>query len=66
MLMNSKESMISGLGNGPIDAFISGLSKKLNNVIDHNHFFNSIKTSLLKSLVVIFIKIIACKIFKII
>tara|TARA_B110000093_G_C12885979_1_gene373986 strand:- start:177 stop:1187 length:1011 start_codon:yes stop_codon:yes gene_type:complete len=30
MLMNSKESMISGLGNGPIDAFISGLSKKLN------------------------------------
>ena len=30
MLMNSKEYVISGLGNGPIDAFINGLCKKLN------------------------------------
>ena len=30
MLMNSKEYVISGLGNGPIDAFINGLCEKLN------------------------------------
>jgi 2-isopropylmalate synthase len=29
MSMNSKEYVISGLGNGPIDAFINGLSKEL-------------------------------------
>ena len=29
MLMNSKEYVISGLGNGPIDSFINGLCKKL-------------------------------------
>ena len=30
MLMNSKEYVISGLGNGPIDAFVNGLCEKLN------------------------------------
>jgi 2-isopropylmalate synthase len=29
MMMNMKEYVISGLGNGPIDAFINGLSKEL-------------------------------------
>ena len=30
MLMNSKEYVISGLGNGPIYAFVNGLCEKLN------------------------------------
>ena len=29
MSINSKEYLISGLGNGPIDAFINGLCEKL-------------------------------------
>ena len=29
MIMNSQEVTISGIGNGPIDSFVNGLSKKL-------------------------------------
>ena len=41
MLMNSKEFVISGLGNGPIDAFINGLCKELNIIVKVSDYHQS-------------------------